>query len=331
MLPFFESFRKRDVPKKLSDEIFNSSGAKIAAIENLNKVNIFVGPNNSGKSLLLREMLKTKSHSYYGPDKWAEIIDHLEIFKFIESALNRVMKTSNLSIISDSHEGEIINLDNLKQIYTQVSKYTQDYDVQTAAGFLYATFDRTFAFNTQHSYSYYTSPGRIQSYLSNNTDADRLTQLFSCLNEIKEKVRAIGSKLNELKITNASVEHPLIYIPTFRSLKAFNNLQISDSITKEYEFQQNVKVYTGQHFPNAIDTHKANTHDYRRKIDAYEEFLSKTFFQNKKVVLTFHRSTGILLVKIGNEKDRFIYELGDGLQMLIVLTFPFFEYEWEQL
>lgn len=70
MLPLYEGFRKYDVPSNLQGELFDSDNQALAELINLNKINIFVGPNNSGKSLLLREIVKTQSKTYYGDEKW---------------------------------------------------------------------------------------------------------------------------------------------------------------------------------------------------------------------------------------------------------------------
>ena len=65
MLPVYEAFREYDLPNKLSNELFDQNGKPLTRINKLSKVNIFVGPNNFGKSILIREILKTRSKHHH--------------------------------------------------------------------------------------------------------------------------------------------------------------------------------------------------------------------------------------------------------------------------
>src|SRR5208337_4903701 len=61
-----------------------------------------------------------------------------------------------------------------------------------------------------------------------------------------------------------------------------------------------------------------------KKLDEYQKFLSKNFFENKTVLLIPHEETQTIFIKIGDEKDREIYNLGDGLQTIIIITLQLF-------
>jgi len=325
MLPLYEGFRKYDVPSNLQGELFDSDNQALAELINLNKINIFVGPNNSGKSLLLREIVKTQSKTYYGDEKWAEIESCL---KFFDSAIKRIRVSSGihgLVRLIDVHAGAIIDLKSLSDFYTQLSKYVSNYEVSTAIDLITGSFLRTFEFNEGASYSY-TDENNYNSPFNTYTQRELLRGIFTCLNELKAEAEMVTHRLAELALSHTIGKLQRIYIPTFRSLKEFNNSQIELSIRKDYTFPDYVRVYTGQDFAKAIENHKNDEHSYRKKIKAFESFLARTFFQNQTVVLTYHKNQNVLLIKIGDEKDRPIYQLGDGLQMIIILTFPFFMY-----
>jgi hypothetical protein len=79
--------------------------------------------------------------------------------------------------------------------------------------------------------------------------------------------------------------------------------------------------------PDIIQNKLASEYSDRKDIYRFEKFLSKEFFENKEIKLTYHKKQGRLLIKIGEEKERLLHELGDGIHMIIILTFPFFIYE----
>ena len=72
----------------------------------------------------------------------------------------------------------------------------------------------------------------------------------------------------------------------------------------------------------------APTHEERKSIRDYELFLSANFFQGREVTLTpaLHNLEGkdndVVHIKIGESEDRPIYALGDGMQSLIICTYP---------
>ena len=51
--------------------------------------------------------------------------------------------------------------------------------------------------------------------------------------------------------------------------------------------------------------------------------MSENFF-DKRITLIPSQSNGFITVKIGDEIERPIYELGDGIQSIIILTLPLF-------
>jgi hypothetical protein len=73
-------------------------------------------------------------------------------------------------------------------------------------------------------------------------------------------------------------------------------------------------------------------HAERDSIRAYEQFLSEQFFPGQPVTLTpaLYRfddqgqriNNDVVYLKIGDSQDRPIYDLGDGMQSLIICTYP---------
>lgn len=65
--------------------------------------------------------------------------------------------------------------------------------------------------------------------------------------------------------------------------------------------------------------------DEREIVTKFHAFLGQAFFGGKHVALIPRRDKDVLYVKIGNENEFPIYDLGDGIQSIIVMTFPLFE------
>ncbi len=66
------------------------------------------------------------------------------------------------------------------------------------------------------------------------------------------------------------------------------------------------------------------TQSERDSVRQYEDFLADNFFGGSKVTLVPVEEDGndVVHIKIGNKEDYPIYQLGDGLQSLIICTYP---------
>jgi hypothetical protein len=324
MLPYYEGYGKYDLPDKLQDDLFDENGIKLQQINKLNKVNIFVGPNNSGKSLLMRELLRSGSKSYYSEMQWEEIQKALAIFDRIQKELRQACSVPDVEQFGDYSQGTLIDLAVLRDQKAQFSQYRADYSVEAVAEQLKVVFDRPFVFEQNKRY-YFAQTNKVKTDFSHGNQA-LLEKVLECLNTLKADAVQVRKKLLLLKIHQE--KSPVrMYVPAVRSLKPFSGMtQFENSTRQDYKFDSTIQIFTGQSFADAISKHKNNFDEFREKITRYESFLSETFFQHRPVVLTYHADLTILLIKIGNERDRPIYELGDGLQMIISLTWPFFTY-----
>jgi hypothetical protein len=94
-------------------------------------------------------------------------------------------------------------------------------------------------------------------------------------------------------------------------------------------FSEKPRIFTGLSL--YCDIRKrllAPTYEERKSIRDYEIFLSVNFFQGREVTLTpaMHNQDGkendVVHIKIGDNEDRPIYALGDGMQSLIICTYP---------
>ena len=85
-------------------------------------------------------------------------------------------------------------------------------------------------------------------------------------------------------------------------------------------------IITGLQFYDSVKNYLLGDLEQREMISEYEKYLSKTFFDGKEVALIPKVKDDVLTIKIGDEKERPIYNLGDGIQSIILITLPLFLY-----
>ena len=86
----------------------------------------------------------------------------------------------------------------------------------------------------------------------------------------------------------------------------------------------NLKIFTGlEMYEKTRDMILGDLRE-RKIIEEYEQFLSNEFFEGQDVELIPKTKDDVLYIRIGNDEEHPIYELGDGIQALIVITFPIF-------
>ena len=80
-------------------------------------------------------------------------------------------------------------------------------------------------------------------------------------------------------------------------------------------------LVTGENLYNELKEHLLGEPEQRNLVKSYEEKLSQYFFDNETVSLIPKHNQDVVNIKIGEDKQRPIYELGDGLQQAIILTY----------
>ncbi len=322
MLKFYEAYQQYNIPPALKDELFDRDGNNLEAIKNINKINIFIGPNNSGKSKIIRELLREKPALFYGEHNWQRIETPLRaFFDTVQTSLKTISAAEHF-VINNSQNGAVINSDEIENKKLQYLVYTKNYNITEVIEHIRQQYismpsglNRTVAYNmrAQNSEAHF--------------DAAKVESLFRVLEELSAAAVILIGKLQDLEIPETIKDaFSKVYIPSVRTLRPFGSrADIKKETLEEYNFPANIEIYNGQNLPGEISKLKNTGFESRQKINDFEELLSREFFESKKVTLTYEQDKKILLIKIGDEKERPIYELGDGLQMIIILTFPFFD------
>lgn len=118
-----------------------------------------------------------------------------------------------------------------------------------------------------------------------------------------------------------------VYIPTLRSLRQVAEEDIFESRTTKDYFSTSSKggeIFTGHSLYEDLKEHLLGSHDKRQKVREFEEYLSENFFFGNGISLVPMVNKDVVYVKEGDDEDRPIYDLGDGIQSIIILTFKVF-------
>lgn len=299
----------------LDDELFSryeivSNGEEESKetkkLRNLSKINIFIGANNSGKSRFLRNLFQ----------KQLQFIPA----EFDLAELNQIILACQHDLKKAFDDYRIIEYG---EIQAEVSHYQPVKSVFPNAEFLRPLLDGVDRLlGTQENASY-----RRNSGLKSNVD----TKLFAQnLNTIGQETQ---TKLKQLPIElsrNTAYSFERVYIPTLRGLRPFSAQEGLDQYkqkTKEDYFSKadhtEGGIFSGLLLNQSVKIQLLGRRLEREVITSYQNFLSQKFFNNDPVTLIPSLDKNVLTVRIGDEEMP-IFELGDGIQAIINLTYPLF-------
>ena len=332
-LKFYEYYSFIPVPDKLKDDLLDSEEQPLTKLENLSHINIFLGTNNSGKSRIIREIIRKEITPVFinkeTQKKLSSVILNtkttLQQWMITKCKqhwvhLSEILITNNFVLRSGSYLFSIPEYDKL--FNARISIIDQNKNMEELLKKLKTnTFDHLEVTGA-------TSMGLAEEF---STQYKNIFIVY--LQPLKELLSELLFKENFYRI----------YIPSQRSLKTlFAKADIELNIAQQYDFElkdlsdhpdsynnpNGIIIETGQSFYDDILEHLTTGHKNRAKVLDYEQFLSKNFFEGVRVdLIPYTKKVKELHIKIGDEKEQAIYNLGDGLQMLIIMTWPFFNFE----
>lgn len=283
-------------------------------LENLSKINIFVGANNSGKSRFMRSLFYDENHKMeFVPDD--ELFDYyneqLEIFSSPENSPTQFSPTLERNAYIEIKRA-------LKHIEFIEESKTPLLDL-------------------------------IRVYMNDEYP------LVTVRKVSKEKDALFDKFFGELEFDENLFKYDFhkIYIPSLRGLVPLISKKYlieeksidvyADRIKQDYfngssdiqadvvDFLMNSDINTsnaiisGLNFYEYVRNYLLGDLEQREMIRKYEMYLSETFFDNKKVVLIPKVNDEVLTVRIDEEEFK-IYDLGEGIQSIILITLPLFLY-----
>lgn len=288
----------------------DKKASEISRLRNLSKINIFIGENNSGKSRLLRTLISNELNFEPNNEEFSNINLGIPIFKkkieiFFKFCDFEVNVISGLETLLDELNGSEFLLEDqdFMEILRNIERLlTGRFSDHGNAGYI----------RTGQGTSQTISIGDVARRLN-----DILYEAFNIKYEIKD--------------SNLSYSFKRIYIPVLRGLRQLycEEKDVYNSVTRNDYFNSTDKysemIFTGLDAYEIIRDHLLGNLQERKLIKEFEKYLSIQFFDNKSIaIIPQEKPKKVLKIKIGDEKEREIQNLGDGIQSIIIMTLPLF-------
>lgn len=276
----------------------NCGGVDSGDFKNLgkfSKINFFVGANNCGKSRFLRGLIKTEMNNLeiYSKTNIDSILDNINL-KF-----SRIFKNPN---------DFKIDIEKNKKIKILIAGRNKYSDLTNNYGNFKSLFlelrEELFTVEKQLLKSY------IPKYALSSYENKK--ELFQELIKLDDEINFVLENQPEGRK----------YIPILRSLQKNPHLKeesFKETVKKQFEIEKDVYTGLDQYDINLKIKNSKN----REKIARFESFLSKHFFNGKTIEITSDIESKDLLFAIDGV-DLPIYDIGDGIQALIILLFPIY-------
>ncbi|MGH0800789.1 AAA family ATPase [Bacillus cereus] len=288
----------------------------INKISNLSKINIFVGSNNSGKSMMLRNLF-IENPLLFKPENFdlEKIEQYIDEFKQRAKGILKARGVKDYKNINS----EINKFKNLSYII-EGEWHVPDF---------YEMIDNLMQ-----------SRGQGNIMIKTPRDSDGLddeeildTFSFASINdEFKQMAADIKEKL-DYPIPENYIFHK-VYIPTLRGLRTLkknDDYYLRRTKIDYFEDKEQIDIFTGLNLYEEVKNLLLGSFEDREKITDFQKFLGRTFFDGRRVTLIPRIDSEVLYVKIGEEKEYPIHKLGDGIQSIIIITFPMFNYRDKNL
>ena len=285
--------------------LFDEGDYKEKVLQNLSKINILVGANNSGKSRFMRFLTQPEQYKF---------TPNIEF-----QAINETKEKIATTIKQFADNRQLANIEGL--LWARNLKGYDLIDERTE----YKEEVNSILNKIFNSRALAVTKGNITGNDEHSTTALQ-KELSGYKKEFEFLYESIPDKFSFKKL----------YIPALRGLRTLSNDNddfYKARTLKDYFPGKSFKpdIFTGLDLYEKIKNLLLGNLEERKSVKEFEIFLSETFFEKKPVALIPRKDSDVLYVKIGVEDERPIHELGDGIQSIITLVFPLFELQGEAL
>lgn len=287
---------------------YTMQGTSEKKLSKLSKINILVGTNNSGKSRMLRSLFKDTEFLFLPAS-------------FDLDRLNRLCEGFRDALKGALDRQNILGYGGINQdIFDSLLPFTS---IRSSDNFLVDIITKI-----NQIKNFRGSQQVISNFVSSRYFDEEVfqTQLKGIAENFEEELFEI--------ISEKKFDFTKVYIPTLRGLRGFDdNHNYYSTRTKKDYFPENseLEIFTGLDLYEEVTNLLLGNLEDREKIADFQKFIGDSFFEGQDVALIPKVKSDVLNVKIGQETEYPIYNLGDGIQSLIILTFPLFKHKGEKL
>lgn len=257
----------------------------------LQKLNFLIGPNNSGKSRLLRSLFSTRIKNL----RVGLCEDFQDSCRQLGGVFDIISKRQSIlgfdcSKFMDIYDGKLVSSNEMKAAIDSLIKMLAE---AANPNLHYSSGMNLNAFH------------KIQGEVRSNFPSDEISKIV---------------KLSDL--VNNSERH---YIPILRGMRPLgdsSDLYLERTL-KDYfasSLEDSLKIVTGFGLYNLLARFLLGQPEERERIREYERILGNEFFGGKEITLIPQYNKDTVAVKIGTDDQFSIYDLGDGLQQVIIIT-----------
>ena len=290
---------------------YNNDEQKIIKLE---KTNIFIGKNNSGKSRLMRKILQSEFAVTY------IVNDNTIIFKELKDLINNNVKNFN-DYVENEYKKTYLYSENIRERVFRNEKDEERLGIFICNLLYYDYYDQM--------YRKLQDKKIIKSSYAFQQDRNYGSQIIS--RREKEKIFNLYNKIID---QSKSVQPKTIYFPSILSLRKLDcsnpeqqsyNTNMSNMFYNEYfkeikNFDSN-NIKTGQEIYIDMKNQLLGLNRERDQFLRYEKYIGDQFFEGNEISIFIKDGENNIYIKEGAENPYPIYMLGDGLQTLITITY----------
>lgn len=289
------------------DKYFDESNRIIGAIEDIKKVNILVGENNSGKSRFMRNLLKNgnTSSSFIVDDTFILGKEYINTLNLLVHSIVR-----NILEKKDKYGMDInsINFDNnIITIFIKLTEFVNQY---------YSFLDSNIKNNYMKMRDIISS--KFPSIINQNSI------YIPVLRGIEKFEEYFGTTANIDEIQMTALQRKNIESYVQKAKTVYRN-----KICSVYNINSN-KVFTAENLYDEIVEILLGEEQERIQLHKFEEFISENFYDGKNFTINPNQNSKCLKIKIDNANEIEIYNLGDGIKQIITIFYEIFKHKDEE-
>lgn len=258
-------------------------------------------------------------------DKGKASFGKLGLINFFVGA-NNSGKSRFLRGFFKSHNYEMLleTKNNISDLLIQIDS-SINYDDTEKFDKDFLNFWTNFKSQVNYSNNFELLANEIQDYTKKVEHSIFIERVVGKSNKFENQKSLLNSIYNLLELFKYNAQHKnkhKIYIPILRSIISDSKLDkesFNKVLENKYELKEN--VFTGLKLFD--DVFKLHNSENITRLEEFTSWIKDNFYQNKNLQLIPDMANGNLLLKIGDEMNS-IFNIGDGIQQLILLLFPIF-------